>query len=90
MKNRTLGAPSLARRGSGHAVFCSDRSFFRTIPSAFSYLSSSEPVAHFGLGPVERVERIEVRWPDGLLERFNGRKTDQFVKLVRGTGQPIP
>ena len=67
--------PALHRDAIGAkvTVFCSDRSFFRTIPSAFSYLSSSEPVAHFGLGPVERVERIEVRWPDGLLERFNVR-----------------
>lgn len=84
--------PALHRDAIGAkvTVFCSDRSFFRTIPSAFSYLSSSEPVAHFGLGSVEQVERIEIRWPDGLLERFGGEKTDQFVKLVRGTGQPLP
>lgn len=30
-----------------------------------SYLSQNDPRMHFGLGSVDRVERIEVRWPSG-------------------------
>jgi len=33
--------------------------------TAGSYLSSSDPRLHFGLGDNQRVERVEVRWPSG-------------------------
>jgi hypothetical protein len=29
------------------------------------YLCQMEPVAHFGLGPGGRAERVQVTWPDG-------------------------
>ena len=31
------------------------------------YLCQMEPVAHFGLGAADAVERVEVRWPDGMV-----------------------
>lgn len=33
--------------------------------------SSGPPVARFGLGDVERVDALVVRWPDGVEERFS-------------------
>jgi len=48
------------------------RSLLRTIDGGGSYLSTGDPRAHFGLGAVERVDRLEVRWPSGKVEtRFN-------------------
>lgn len=31
---------------------------------------ASEPVAHFGLGAAERVERVDIRWSDGAVRRL--------------------
>jgi hypothetical protein len=53
------------------------------------YLCSHDPRAHFGLGPVARVDAIEVRWPDGAREEFEGRVTDQVVNLVKGKGTKL-
>jgi hypothetical protein len=50
------------------------------------YLSSHDPRAHFGLGPAARVNGIEVRWPDGAWETFDGGPTDRVVQLVKGKG----
>ena len=50
-----------------------------------SFLSSNDPSVHFGLGNVERIERIEVDWPDGTSEIFPGVLVDQRVSLVQGT-----
>ena len=62
------------------------RSWVRTLQSGGSYLCSNDPRAHFGLGKVEAVEAIDVRWPDGACERFAGRPADQVVVLRKGTG----
>jgi len=55
-----------------------------------SYLSSSDPRAHFGLGPVDSVDEIVVRWVDGSRERFAGGAPDREVVVVRGQGEALP
>ncbi|MHB1424270.1 MAG: CRTAC1 family protein [Gemmataceae bacterium] len=55
-----------------------------------SFLCSNDPRVHFGLGPVEKVDRIEVQWPDGVREVFLGCAADQTIELRRGTARPIP
>jgi hypothetical protein len=59
----------------------------RTITAGFSYLSTSPPVAYFGVPEGERVERIEIRWPDGTHEAFPAAEGPALV-LVRGAGSP--
>ncbi len=58
----------------------------RTVSAGSSYLSSHDARAHFGLGDATRVERLEVRWPDGLLERFEVPAVNREIRLVRGSG----
>ncbi len=58
----------------------------RTVQSAMSYLSSSDPRAHFGLGDHGGPVSIAVRWPDGLEETFDAIEVDQAIQLNRGEG----
>ena len=62
---------------------------YRTVSSGYSYLSSSPPVAHFGLGDVAVVERLEVIWPDGLRESFPVESVDRDLTVERGAGEPL-
>ncbi len=64
------------------------RSLSRLVLAASSYLSSSDPRAHFGLGPIERVDALDVTWPDGRRERFAGGPVDRVITLRQGTGAP--
>ena len=59
----------------------------RTITRAFSYLSSSDPRAHFGVKSGTTPVRIEVDWPDGMREHFPAPKLNALVTLTRGTGK---
>jgi hypothetical protein len=59
----------------------------RLINPGFSYLSSSDPRVHFGLGANETVDRIEVLWPDGTAETFAGGAVNRVRILKHGTGQ---
>ena len=82
--------PRLKRDALGAlvTVTAGGRRFVRCCESSSSYLSSSDPRAHFGLGMVERVDAIEVQWPDGACETFACPGLDRTLELRRGEGQP--
>jgi hypothetical protein len=52
--------------------------------SGDSYLSHSDSRLHFGLGMRTTVDSIEVRWPNGAVQRFDDVPANAFVKLVEG------
>ena len=54
--------------------------------SGTSYLSSSEPSVHFGLGTIDTIQAVEVHWQDGTREKFSGVATNQRVKVYQGKG----
>jgi len=75
--------------GARVAVTAAGRRFTRTISSAFSYLSSSPSQVHFGLGPVQKIDNIKMRWPDGLVETFADVPVNSAVVLTRGGGRSV-
>src|SRR5262249_3847207 len=58
--------------GAEITVHAGKRRWLRWINPGYSFACSNDPRAHFGLGHVERVDRIEVVWPDGTAETFSG------------------
>ena len=58
----------------------------RTAIAAYSIASTNEPATHFGLGAIDAIDAVEVRWPDGTTERFAGIDVDRAVTLRRGDG----
>jgi len=73
--------------GAVVTVQASARSWQRQVQPGSSYLTSHDPRTHFGLGEIDAIEAIEVRWPDGSVERFPGGGVDRAVELRRGTGR---
>jgi hypothetical protein len=53
-----------------------------------SYLSHSDPRLHFGLGTQARVDSVEVRWPNGDVQRFRDIPANTFVRIVQGADAP--
>ena len=66
-----------------------ERRWKRWLNPCSSYLCSNDPRAHFGFGGVDRIDAIEVLWPDGVARRFPGRAADQGVTLRKGEGQKL-
>ena len=58
----------------------------RTVQGAMSYLSASDPRAHFGLGSSDAAVTVVIRWPDGLEETFEDVAVNQAIVLRRGEG----
>jgi enediyne biosynthesis protein E4 len=51
-----------------------------------SYLSQNDFRVHFGVGDARRIDRIDIRWPNGLEERWEGLPVDGFRVLKEGSG----
>jgi hypothetical protein len=48
----------------------------------YGYCSSNDPRVHFGLGSVDKVEKVLVHWTDGKTEEFKNIKVDAVQTLV--------
>jgi hypothetical protein len=72
--------------GATVLVEAAGRRWTRWIAPSQSYLSSSDPRAHFGLGAADTVDRIRVLWPEGTQETYAAGKVDQVVTVRRGEG----
>jgi hypothetical protein len=53
-----------------------------------SYYSQNDLRQHFGLGAASRVERVDVRWPNGREESWSDLAVDRLHTLKEGTGTP--
>jgi hypothetical protein len=54
--------------------------------SGSSYLSQSELVLTFGLGPQPQDSTIEIRWPSGQTDRIPNVAADQTITVLEGGG----
>ncbi|MBZ5725304.1 MAG: CRTAC1 family protein [Acidobacteriia bacterium] len=54
--------------------------------SGGSYASSNDPRIHFGLGSATKVDRVEVRWPSGAVEKLTLPAVDRFFTIEEGKG----
>jgi tetratricopeptide (TPR) repeat protein len=68
-------------------VKAGNRSWSRLINPGYSYLSSNDPRAHFGLGQAGHIDELRIVWPDGKQEQFTVNGIDRLVVVTKGTGR---
>jgi len=57
------------------------RKLVRDLSSSGSYLSVPDPRLHFGLGESKKVDRLEVRWPDGARQVLTNVAADRLLTV---------
>jgi hypothetical protein len=60
----------------------------RTMVVARGYLSSSEPVLHFGVGDDVIVDRLTVEWPSGQTQSFTNLPADRKFTITEPANAP--
>ena len=93
IKVRTIGTKS-NRSGIGARLRCVTKPAGESKPheqidevrSGGSYFSQSDLRVHFGLGKAEKVELLEVRWPNGAVEALKNVPANQLVFVKEGEG----
>jgi hypothetical protein len=54
---------------------------FNHVTTAVGYASSSPQSVHFGTGKLDKVERIEIRWPSGTVQVLQNIATNQVLEV---------
>ena len=54
----------------------------REVRAGESYLSSSDPRVHFGLGSSTAIRSLEVRWPSGVVQKVEGVEVGRYQQIV--------
>ena len=62
------------------------RTQMRVVKAGSSYLGQNELRQHFGLGSETHADRLEVKWPSGLLDVVQNLPANQIVTIREGDG----
>ena len=72
--------------GARVSVTAGGRTQVREVKSGSSYLGQSDLRVHVGLGAAANVDRVEVRWPAGGVERIVKPPVNSIVTVQEGRG----
>ena len=59
---------------------------FSEVRGGGSYLSQNDLRQHFGLGAATKMESVEIRWPNGTVEKLENVPADAIYTIVEGEG----
>lgn len=62
----------------------------RHLTAVRGYLSSDEPMLHFGLGESATIDRLDVTWPSGQVQAFTGLEADRRYTITETDAPPPP
>ena len=84
---RTVGTKSnLDGIGARVTLLSGGRRQIQEVRSGGSYLSQNDLRVHFGLGSATKIERIEVRWPSGAVDKLENALADHCLTVEEGRG----
>ena len=74
--------------GAKITVHAGGRDRVDEVRSGSSYISQNDLRVHFGLGATAQIDYVDVRWPSGIVERFENVLVDGIRQLSEGSGKP--
>ncbi|MGA2749330.1 MAG: CRTAC1 family protein [Verrucomicrobiota bacterium] len=72
--------------GAKVQLMADGKRFFGEARCAFGFLMQSERRLHFGLGKATMVDRLEIRWPSGIVQEMTNIPVDQILKVRESAG----
>lgn len=73
--------PNRDALGARVALTAGGSTQYRQVNPTKSYLSQSELALTFGLGEADRVDRVEITWPDGTAQTVDGVPVDRVTTI---------
>jgi hypothetical protein len=75
-------APNVFAYGARVTAHSGGHVWIGYVSPASSYLSSSDPRVHFGLGSVTTLDRVEIAWPDGRQQSLRHVRSNHILRIV--------
>jgi hypothetical protein len=73
--------PNLFAYGARVTGKAAGQTWIAEVSPASSYLSSSDPRIHWGLGPIDRLDEVLVRWPSGRRQVLRDVAADRILRI---------
>jgi len=51
------------------------------------FCSQNDTTLHFGLGAATKIDKLEIKWPDGSVESFDVPSVDKVITITEGKGK---
>ncbi len=85
---KLVGGPHSPRDAVGASVYLTGNGMRQRddVLSGGSYLSSNDQRVHFGLGDATKVDAVEIRWPDNVVEKLTLPAVDCIYTVEEGRG----
>lgn len=87
-------APNTRALGAQVTIYHQGQQYYQEVAPMRGFLSCVDTRLHFGLGNIETLERLEVRWPDGRSTVLDKVPTNQLLHLkqadARSATPPVP
>ncbi len=74
--------------GSMVRVTAGGRTTLHGCRASTTFLMQGDPRVHIGLGAATRADRIEIRWPSGLVQTLDHVAADQIVRIKEPANRP--
>ena len=74
--------------GTAVELYAGGNHQYQTLMCSKGFLSTSEPILHFGLAQAQQVDSIILQWPDGGREIMRNIKVNQRLIWKKGDGKP--
>jgi len=55
--------------------------------SGAEFCSQNDMTLHFGLGAATKIDKLEIKWPDGSVESFDVPAVDKVITITQGKGK---
>ena len=55
--------------------------------SGAGFCSQNDMTLHFGLGAATKIDKLEIKWPDGSVESFDVPAVDKVITITQGKGK---
>ncbi|MAL12940.1 MAG: hypothetical protein CL554_05870 [Algoriphagus sp.] len=73
--------------GAEVKVITPEKKYRQLLSTSRGFQSGTSTNLIFGLGKVDKIDAIQVRWPDGTFEQFEGLSINQKHLLIKGGGK---
>ena len=90
--NNWLGIKLIGKAGKASAIGATlkldiaGQKLVRINQWSTSYLSNNDPRIHFGLGKFEKIDGLEIVWPDGQVEHLSDIEINKYTIIKQGKG----